>query len=88
MHSIIFFLWRAFQRNLINVCVWLMQQQYYYVAAHLETPFLPNVLVLEISGLMQALSRLCSGARIQSSQYDFGHCPVQANIHVKYSLQP
>jgi len=36
---------------------------------YLLTPILPNVLVLDISGRMQALFRLCSGCLTQSSQY-------------------
>lgn len=44
--------------------------EYYKVLlTYLLTPLLPNVVVLGTSGLMQARFFLCSGLRIQSSQY-------------------
>lgn len=55
---------------------------------HFDTPFLPKVLVLEISGRMQARSRLCSGARIQSSQYDLGHLGDSSSHTPLVSIQP
>lgn len=39
------------------------------LSTYLLTPVLPNVLVLDISGRIQALFRRCSGCLIQSSQY-------------------
>lgn len=37
-------------------------------STYFDTPTLPNVLVREISGRMQARSLRCCGCRIQSSQ--------------------
>lgn len=44
------------------------QQPKWRQCTYLETPILPNVRVLDISGRMHARSFRCSGCRIQSSQ--------------------
>lgn len=55
---------------------------------YLETPIFPNVLVRDISGLMQARSFRCWGCLIQSSQYDFGHLLHNSNHKFLVIIQP
>ena len=59
-----------------------------FINTDLLTPTFPNVLVRGSSGRMQALSFLCSGFLIQSSQYDFGHFVLNSVHRERVNIHP